>query len=118
MEQSHRLPLRNKRTRSEQVKDIYRLRFDHKMGYEQIADKYGITRIQVCNAISAHKKALIKQGVWYPKKRSVDVVGKIMREAYVLNFSPKQIAGYFKISVGSVYNKINVAGLKSKMVNR
>jgi len=104
---------RSKRTRIEQAKDMFRLHYDYKMGYAQIADKYNLPCTTVASAITVHQRRLKKMGLWYPKRH--DVLRKVMREAYMEGFNVKQIAGYFKVSLQSVYYKLNVSGLKAKM---
>jgi hypothetical protein len=53
---------------------------------------------------------------WYPTSHLTeqDIIRKIMREAWMAGFNAKQIAGYFKLSLWSVYNKVNIRGLKRK----
>ncbi len=45
-----------KRKRTEQIEDMVRLRFGHNMGYQQIADKYGINYDRCWAAIHKFRK--------------------------------------------------------------
>ena len=49
------------------------------------------------------------------KRKPKDVTRMIMREAYLQGFNVKSIAGYFRKSIYTVYNNVNIAGLKSKI---
>ncbi len=53
---------------------------------------------------------------WYPKRLSEQQVKrKIMREAYMEGYNPKQIGGYFKICLTTVYANLNVKLLDLKI---
>lgn len=53
---------------------------------------------------------------WYPRKPNIptefEALQIVMRDAYKEGYSPKQIADYFKLSLCSVYNKMNLKGWK------
>lgn len=54
---------------------------------------------------------------WYPTRHLTeqDIIRKVMRDAWKAGFNAKQIQGYFKLSLCSVYNKLNVTGMKKKI---
>jgi hypothetical protein len=52
---------------------------------------------------------------WYPKKLTAQQVRrKIIREAYMEGFNPKEIAGYFRVSLGTIYANLNVKSIVIK----
>ena len=52
---------------------------------------------------------------FYPRKMSEQQVKRrIMREAFMKDFNVKQIAGYFRVSLFTVYLNLNVRKLKVK----
>lgn len=54
---------------------------------------------------------------WYPSKPTEEQIRRrIMRECWKEGYNVKQIAGYFKLSLCSVYDKINIRGMKLKMM--
>lgn len=53
---------------------------------------------------------------WYPVSQfsEQDIIRKIMRDTWMAGYNVKSIADYFKLSLCSVYNKVNVTQLKKK----
>lgn len=53
---------------------------------------------------------------WYPNRLTEQKVRrKIIREAYMEGYNPKQIGGYFKICLTTVYENLNVKALNLKI---
>lgn len=56
---------------------------------------------------------------WYPRRFSpYQVKRKIMREAFLEGYNVKQIAGYFRVNLTSVYEAISVKALKVKRLEK
>lgn len=56
---------------------------------------------------------------WYPRKPTEqDVIRKIVRECWFEGYNVKQIAGYFKLKPCTIYDKINIRGLKLKKMQK
>lgn len=57
--------------------------------------------------------------MWYPEKLTEqEVKRKIMREAFIAGYNVKSIAAYFKLKPCSVYDKVNIRGLKLKIAEK
>lgn len=60
---------------------------------------------------------------WYPKKRfcgrykgsNVKIRAEIMRDTWMAGYNPKEIAGYFKLNLVTVYKYLKIPYLKLKL---
>lgn len=52
---------------------------------------------------------------FYPRKAAEQtVIKRIMREAFMRGWNVKEISGYFRVSLTTTYDKVNVKILKKK----